>query len=156
MKQILNNGTYNLAVAPINYPGKIYRKNEGLRVCCEHHLIWWKHTGKTVKKGYVIHHKDGNTKNNIFSNLEEIEKKLHCRQHAKSRGRLFVELECPTCLKIFIKEKSRTHLSKGGLSTSCCIKCARLRIKNKQKIIKEFRAINEGLKDKPILGHIIQ
>ena len=35
-----------------------------------HHLIWEKHYGKRVPKGYHVHHKDENKSNNCVANLE--------------------------------------------------------------------------------------
>lgn len=47
-----------------------------------HHFVWEKFVGKR-RKGYVIHHKDGNCQNNDLSNLEEITPKEHCGERHK-------------------------------------------------------------------------
>lgn len=49
------------------------RKNpKGLHVA-----IWEYHSGQQVPKGYEINHKDGNTHNNDFSNLECLPRNVH-------------------------------------------------------------------------------
>ena len=52
------------------------KKPKGLHVS-----VWEFHTGKTVPKGYVIHHKDENTLNNEFSNLECLSRSEHSKHH---------------------------------------------------------------------------
>jgi len=55
------------------------RKNpKGLHVA-----IWEFHNRKKVPKGYVVHHKDGNTFNNDFSNLECLSSGKHLSEHFK-------------------------------------------------------------------------
>ena len=46
-----------------------------------HVAIWEFYSGKTVPKGYVVHHKDGNHFNNDFSNLECISRNEHIKKH---------------------------------------------------------------------------
>lgn len=48
------------------------KKPKGLHVA-----IWEFYSGKKVKKGFHVHHKDGNTFNNDYSNLECISSKQH-------------------------------------------------------------------------------
>lgn len=48
------------------------------------HVAIWEHfSGKTVPKGYCIHHKDGNTFNNNYDNLECVKISEHLSYHAK-------------------------------------------------------------------------
>ncbi len=58
-------GYYDIK-APPEYPGKLYRHGRILM----HHYVWWQHTGTTVPKGYVIHHKNGDRGDNRLENLE--------------------------------------------------------------------------------------
>ena len=54
------------------------RSNEGRRHAKGLHVAVWEfYSGKTVPKGYEIHHKDGNPLNNDFSNLECIPMREH-------------------------------------------------------------------------------
>ena len=50
-----------------------------------HVAIWEFYSGKTVPKGYVVHHKDHNPFNNDFSNLECISRKQHLALHKEDR-----------------------------------------------------------------------
>lgn len=45
-----------------------------------HVAIWEFFSGKTVPQGFHIHHKDGNTFNNEFSNLECLSRSEHCKK----------------------------------------------------------------------------
>jgi hypothetical protein len=57
----------------INQRAKEYNGNE-------HRRIWEKHYGQ-IEKGYVIHHKDFDKKNNSIENLECLTKKEHGEKH---------------------------------------------------------------------------
>lgn len=46
-----------------------------------HVYIYETETGQTVKRGYHVHHKDGDKLNNDISNLEMIDKKAHEQYH---------------------------------------------------------------------------
>lgn len=54
----------------------IYVNNKPL-----HHLVWEKHYGKKVPKGYQIHHKDKNKTNNDINNLQLISASEHTKLH---------------------------------------------------------------------------
>lgn len=64
--------------------GKGYLDNRGY-VCVAHkllhHLVWEKHYGKKVPKGYYIHHKDGNKTNNDINNLQLMSASEHTKLH---------------------------------------------------------------------------
>jgi hypothetical protein len=49
-----------------------------------HHVVWEFYKGKR-KKGFHIHHKDGNSWNNKIENLDEIRSFNHLSEHAKSK-----------------------------------------------------------------------
>jgi len=49
-----------------------------------HRQVWVKHNGN-IPKGYEIHHKDGDWKNNKIDNLECVLKADHAREHLKER-----------------------------------------------------------------------
>lgn len=48
----------------------------------EHKFVWEQLEGP-VRKGYVIHHKDGNDWNNDPDNLAEVKRNFHSREHTK-------------------------------------------------------------------------
>ena len=103
-------------------------------------MIWWRKTGRLVDPGFVIHHKDGNTCNNVFSNLEQIESKKHVSHHSSSCGYAVVKLCCPVCESVFIRRRNNTHLVKKQLRTFCSKRCSGLfsnmTENEKQKVLK--------------------
>jgi hypothetical protein len=71
------NGNYVTMKAPEDYPGKLYND----RYCYEHQYVWWLNTGEILDYNRIIHHKDGNFKNNDFNNLEAIDRGKHTSRH---------------------------------------------------------------------------
>lgn len=49
----------------------------------EYRLIVEKHIGRYLKPGEIVHHKDGNARNNRISNLEVTSLSEHMREHCK-------------------------------------------------------------------------
>lgn len=142
----MKNGDYVLVIAPDNYPGKKYRG----RYCFEHHLVYWQEHGITPGDGEVIHHKNGNKRDNSIENLKLESKIEHNRNHTLSRGKTYVRLKCPNCGKIFIREKKQTHLVKQTHYTCCNRHCSKqfqhkfcILSASEQQFIKESSCIEE-------------
>ena len=49
-----------------------------------HRLIWEDHYGKSVPKGYVVHHLNGDKTDNRIQNLQCVEQKLHRKFHSSN------------------------------------------------------------------------
>ena len=119
----MKNGTYELVVSPLDYPGKLYRG----RYCYEHHLVWWQHTGEVLGPGEEIHHKNEHRRENRFGNLEKQGGILHRKYHGQKRHEASaVVLMCPQCdkeFKVYGHEyRTRKKQSKSGYlfcSRSC-------------------------------------
>lgn len=95
----MKNGNYELVIAPQNYPGKKYRD----KYCLEHTLVWWQNTKILPKKNEVLHHKNGNKRDNHFKNLKLFTRKKHDKYHgAKSIERYRIKCTCPICRNTFI------------------------------------------------------
>jgi len=60
----------------------------------EHHFVWWKEHDELPPEDKVIHHKDGDKKNNDIDNLELITPEEHGRIHNKKKT---VVKECKIC-----------------------------------------------------------
>ena len=76
-----------------------------------HHYVWEKYNG-VRKKGYQIHHKDGNFANNSIENLEEITIKEHqCIRHKMSEERRQKQREWCDKIRPYTKE---WHKSEEG------------------------------------------
>lgn len=58
----------------------------------EHRYVMELHIGRKLEFNEIVHHKDGNKKNNDLSNLEIISRKIHSSMHMKEfmQDKLFV------------------------------------------------------------------
>ena len=142
----MKNGDYSLVVAPDWYKGKLYRG----RYCYEHHLVWERETGLPVPEGCIVHHKDGNKYNNDIKNLQMMPQKEHTAMHAK-KGRKMLELKCPSCGKIFVKEKRNCFIKKKIMfcSRHCVGKMYSFKRPTQEQINK---AIKENIVKEFVLG----
>lgn len=122
----MKNGRYTLINAPDCYPGHVYiRKNRKARYCYEHHAVYWLNKGVLPNKLQVIHHKDGDTRNNNFDNLELLSRSEHNRNHARERGKTMLLIKCPVCGIEFEREKRHSFLSKRkDRFTTCSPRCS--------------------------------
>ena len=139
----MKNGPYELVIAEPGYPGVKYRG----RYCYEHHSVWWKSKGNVPAKGEIVHHLDGNKRNNSIENLSLMPEAQHLSLHGKERGIQCLELKCPACDVLFIREKRNSHLVKGGKYSVCSSRC-RGRMSGWNKSVK--------LDDKRLNGHIVR
>lgn len=118
----MKNGEYEMVIAPADYPGKKYRG----RYVYEHHLVWWRKTGKLPPPGHVVHHKNENKRDNRFRNLELKTRAAHTRDHCHGpRERIL----CAWCGRLFELRPSvvrdRKKRSRSGL-LFCSRKCGTL------------------------------
>ena len=142
---------YVLVVAPNDYPGTKYSD----KYCHEHQLVFWKRTGLVAGDGQVIHHKNENTFDNRFDNLELVSNEKHSRDHTSSRSKKIVNLNCPHCRVPFIKPYARTHLllSSNKKATFCSSACAGSFWANHKNSPDE--AVDELLRDNAVSVEIV-
>ena len=117
IKKIVSKGEYNYAVVP-EHPNAT--KNGYV---LEHRIAMENHLGRLLNPDEVVHHINGNKKDNRIENLEVMSASAHSRYHMLKNGRKWVLLKCPNCGAIFERERMRTHLTKGGTATFCSRKC---------------------------------
>ena len=90
----------------------------------EHRVIMENHIGRLLQRNEVIHHRNGNGKDNKIENLELMSASEHNSLHNSLRGIAMVDIICPNCALLFTRERRKTHLSnKRFTSTSCSISC---------------------------------
>lgn len=95
----MKNGPYEMLIAPPEYPGKKYRG----RYVYEHHFKWWKLRGQVPPKGYEIHHKNGNHRDNRISNLQLVTAHEHRKLHgAIAKTKAQKNTICGMCNKNFV------------------------------------------------------
>lgn len=117
IKKIVKKGDYLYAIVR-NHPKRT--KNDYVLL---HRVVVENHIGRLLNPDEVVHHKDGNKKNNEIQNLEVINASEHTRLHGLQKGRVYVDIKCPWCKIVFTREKRQTHLAKKGQYTTCSAPC---------------------------------
>ncbi len=119
VKKIISKGDYNYCLVP-DHPNST--KNGYM---LEHRIVIENHLSRLLNSNEVVHHKNGDRKDNRLNNLEVLTNKEHARLHGIQRGKTMVELICPFCQLKFIRQKKNTHLSKKKqVSTFCSRRCS--------------------------------
>ncbi len=65
--------------------------------------------GRLLDRDEVVHHINGNGRDNRIENLVLMKRSEHIRRHNLKNGRAFVYIRCPSCGTEFVKERSRTY-----------------------------------------------
>ena len=103
---------YKYVKAPVGYTGKLYKF--GGRIL-EHHAVWWENTKTVFPSGYILHHKNEDTKDNRFSNLVLMTVGEHSTLHHKLHTE--VDYVCASCGGSF---KRTTRLAKKDAEVAYC------------------------------------
>ena len=114
----MKNGDYELVVAPDDYPGMRYRG----RYAYEHHVVWWRIKGELPPDGYVVHHKNGDHRDNKPDNLEMKTVEEHNSLHSAAKRKPGVPVTCAWCSTVFTI-RGRNKKFKEGIGQSrfyCC------------------------------------
>lgn len=117
IEKVISKGDYNYAIVR----GHPRATVQGYVL--EHRAVVESHLGRILDKNEVIHHINGNKKQNNIENLVVMKNGEHARIHRLHHGRKMVELRCPNCSLIFIKEHNKTHLAKPSNYTCCSPRC---------------------------------
>lgn len=121
IEKIVKNNNYNYAVVK-DHPNAIK-----YGYVLEHRVVMENYLGRLLGKNEVVHHSNGNGKDNRIENLELLSNAEHSRIHGYRRGKFVVDLICPWCKKEFTKDKRYTHLTRGrGSQTFCSRRCSGL------------------------------
>jgi hypothetical protein len=123
-----------MVVAPEGWPGKKYRD----RYCYEHHLVWWRSTGELIGDDEILHHKNGNKRDNRLENLKKVLRAAHTAKHNRIRGRAAVVLRCFWCGKKFEKRACEYEWARKRQSMFFC--CRSHQVLQQQKDLRENRA----------------
>ncbi len=93
------------------------------------HVVWWLNTKQVIPKGFCIHHKNGDSLDDQFENLELLTAGQHTTLHHTKKRLSFT---CKSCGKIFYHPSwyvnSRRKRGGSGIKT-CSRSCSnKLRI----------------------------
>lgn len=105
--------------APEGYQGKTYIGN---RYVYEHRYAMEKKLGRSLEKGEVVHHINGNKLDNRPENLELTVLRKHSAVHGLARGYLLAVIKCPACGKVFERYARDTHIRRSGPKLTFCSK----------------------------------
>jgi hypothetical protein len=124
----MKNGPYELVVAPEGYSGKKYRG----RYAYEHHVVWWAWRG-SIPKGYEIHHRNGDHRDNRLKNVQLLTSDEHRAVHSDLQRKPLVQLKCPTCRgPVQVKPNNyRFHRKRGRKHFFCSRSCSARFIREK-------------------------
>lgn len=89
----------------------------------EHRIVMENIIGRLLTDTEIVHHRNGDKKDNDPTNLEVQSRKNHARYHNLLRGRKTVLLICPECDKQFVRYHSKTFLANNCKSTCCSRSC---------------------------------
>lgn len=117
VKSIVNKGDYNYALVP-DHPN--CTKNGYV---LEHRIVVENHLQRLLTKEEIVHHINGNKKDNRIENLEVMNYKEHVKHHKSQIGKTMLLLQCPECGDVFSREKRQSHIVKKGIFTACSNSC---------------------------------
>jgi len=146
IKKLISKGDYIYTKIP-NHP-----KSTKHGYILEHRIIMENHLGRILTASEIIHHKNGNKKDNRIENLELTNKSKHARNHMREHGLKMVELKCPFCNKVFNRQHNLTHLGRGNaIATYCSRSC-----NGKMSRQKQLGKISREEYNKAIAGNVIK
>lgn len=117
IEKIVSKGDYNYAVV------KKHPKANKNGYVLYHRVVVENFLGRLLNSNEVVHHINGNKKDNRIENLQVCDFKQHVKSHKLKEGRKTVVLKCPSCGVEFHRNLNQTHLNKLSQWTACSKKC---------------------------------
>ena len=100
----VSSGKYNRALVP-DHPFRNKHK-----YVLEHRVVMENHLERLLSKDEVVHHINGDTKDNRIENLEVMDRIKHAREHGGRIGKRFGVFECPSCGNVFVKDLNQSSV----------------------------------------------
>ena len=102
-----------------------------------HRLVMEKHLGRELTRDEVVHHKDGNRRNNALENLELMTKKEHDAHHSGPRkinpNNTETHKQCRKCKQITERHNFGVDNSQWDKQMAYCFACAQEMCRNRRK-----------------------
>lgn len=115
IQKVVSKGDYNYAYVP-EHPNCTKTG-----YVLHHRVVMENHLGRLLNADEVVHHINGDKKDNRVENLEVLGISQHSAMHGVFIGRHMVVLKCPWCGKIFKKRRNDSFLSKKQkYDCNCC------------------------------------
>ena len=105
-------------------PYKYVVRGDTLKNDVEHRVIMEHHIGRKLGFNEVVHHINGDRKDNRIENLEIMSRSEHSRMHHKSPE--YIKLTCAHCGREFEKymREYRYAVKHGRTEFCCCKQCS--------------------------------
>lgn len=115
--RIVSKGEYNYAVV-LGHPAATRHG-----YVLEHRVVMENHLGRLLTQDEVVHHKNGDKKDNRLQNLELTTACEHARSHMLGSGNGPVRLVCAECGVVFERAWSQRPESKKTDNVFCSRSC---------------------------------
>lgn len=114
IEKVVSKGEYDYAVVT-NHPRAIKYGYVLL-----HRVIVENHLQRLLDDSEIVHHVNGDKKDNRLDNLQVMSALEHNTQHGYEQGKKMAICKCPVCKKTFTRAFNQTHLSKPNSTYSAC------------------------------------
>lgn len=118
IEKIVNKGDYLYCIVR-DHPNRT--KNDYV---LHHRVVIENHLGRILNAEEIVHHVNGDKKDNSIENLQILSVAEHNKIHALESPRKKTRLKCPWCGEIFEKYHNQTHLVKKSVYTACSRSCS--------------------------------
>ena len=124
VEKIFSQGEYNVCMVD-NHPN-VYKNG----YIYHHRIVMENHIGRILTTNEVVHHINGNKKDNRIENLELMTNSEHVKHHSKKTIKM-VSLKCPECTTIFERKRGQTFLIKKNYKYTCCSRTCQAKFSRK-------------------------